>query len=642
MAKLSPRLSVLDWSQAANLSELPSPSSEDQVVVVRTSGVGRMSVAVLQAALQQQVAAQSAALAGKADLNAYDRASHSGTQAATTVLMANGNTLEAEIARLLALIAPGGATAPTIDVAPTLSFPGGSGDVGETMTITGGAVSGAYTSMQYRLFAEATDVGVVAGSVGTPSTVTVQAAWAQTATRVLRAVQEVTWPGGVVTRSSATAVLNAVAAVPAPVTNPSISGTLAVGQQVTLAAGAFSNGPITSYHYSVYGGGPSGGGGSLVYATSNAAASVPWTVPDGMEAATLVLEVTADNAAGSGTVRGVSAGYTVSGGAAPSWDTANGAILPGFVPAVGGVYQSGARLSVDVGQPLNNASPTGWSYYFRRNGVAIPGASGGNVAAAAIYYDLVAADVDQIVGCVLTPSNAAGVGAAAYLSGVLVRSGAGGGEGGAAVFVGASTSGGNGVTGLTLTPHASAQNGDLMVLVATVNVGSGATIDAPGWTPAIAQQVQAAPEGQTTRVYSRVYAGEASFAITFGLADAGQAAIAFYRGPSGVVAAAAPTIDSGANSSPVSVTFPGATSAAPNQTHVLVNVFDATSSVSPSWSDPSGYTPRVNTALDFSSGFGAIYIADAALAAAGASGSKSGTAALAATAGWMAVSLVLG
>lgn len=635
-----------------NAPNLPTASSTasptDTLLAVIDGAVKQLPAALtpLSNAVAAALAAKadSAALGDKADLNAYDRSSHSGTQSATTVLMANGNTVEEEIARVIALIAPGGPTAPTIDTAPTLSFPGGTGDAGETMTITSGTVSGSYTSILYRIFAEAADVGTVVGSTSSTSSATVQLAWAQTATRALRVVEEVSWSGGVVTRSSATTTLNAPAAVPAPVTAPSIGGTLAVGQTVALNAGAFTNGPITSYHYSVYSGAPSAGGGSLVYSTANASASVNWTIPSGQAASTLYLEVTADNSTGSGAVRGVSTGYTVAGGLAPSWDTAAGAVLPGFVPAAGGVYQSGTRLYVDVGAPLNNPSPTGWSYSFRRNGVAIAGASGTNVAADSIYYDLVSADIDQIISCVLTPSNAVGAGPAAYLSGVLVQSGAGGGGGGgggAAVFIGTSTTGAS-ASGLTLTPHASAQNGDLMVLVVTVNTGSGATIDASGWTAAISQQAQASPEGQTSRVYHRVYAGESSFTVTFGLTDAGQAVIAFYRGPSSVVAAATPTVNTTANTSPVSVTFPTVTPTAANQTHVLVNVFDPSANASPSWTGPSGYTQRANTAGDFSTSYGAIYLADAVLASTDATGTKSGSASVASTSGWMAVSLVLG
>lgn len=151
--------------------------------------------------------------------------------------------LEARVAALEAVQPPPGATAPTITSDPSVAFPGGTGDVNETFTITAGTIGGgANTGTAYRLVINGTPQGVTQ----TQLTGTLLSTYF-TGARTFRVIQEVSWTGGgPIQRSSATYILNAIPAVPSTTGKPSITGV--GGTTLTRGHTTWTNTPILDFH----------------------------------------------------------------------------------------------------------------------------------------------------------------------------------------------------------------------------------------------------------------------------------------------------------------------------------------------------------------------------------------------------------
>lgn len=349
--------------------------------------------------LTAATAAAGVVIAQKANLNAYDRAAHTGTQLATTVIMANGRTVEAEMAAVRALINQPGPSAPVPNAAPSLSFPGGTADVGETATITPGTYTVATPDS---VLWDVTVNGSRAMTV-TTTTFTIPAS-AGVDPRALSVTELFNWANGqaVPGKTSTTYTVNAPPAVPVilPGTKPTMTGTGAVGQGITLNAGSYSPAASGSdaYTFKVYRNSTTG---LIVYApAAQASATASYTAVAADAGALLYLGVVPKNGSGSG-VEYFSDPILIAGGAAPTYNDPT-AVLPGWSP---GIYEVGQTVNMDFGIPAGNASSFKWQV--RRDGVDIAGQAG---TATSRYqpYTFVAADQDKTLSFRVIPSNTGG------------------------------------------------------------------------------------------------------------------------------------------------------------------------------------------------------------------------------------------
>jgi hypothetical protein len=369
-------------------------------------------------------AANAAALAGKADANAYNRSTHTGTQAATTVLMANGNTLEQEVAAIRALIQPGGASAPVPNAAPAFNaFPGGTADVGETVTWSAGTYTVATpTSVKWNFNIN----GAIFATV-TSATIVLPPEAGQGA-RAISVTELYTWAGGtdIPGKTSTIATVNVPPAVPVVQTSPTITGTAAVGNTLTLNAGTYNPavyGSSDAHTFRLYRGGQPSQGGTLIDGpNAQAGTTRNYVVVAADAGASLVLGIVPKNAAGAG-VEYFSSPVIVGGAIAPSY-TATGAILPGIRS---GTFEVGQTITLDFGVPANNA--TAYSYQVTRDGTDIAGAAGTNIVATSATYLLTTSDQDKTIAFRVTASNAAGTSAPAYAAGIYVAAVSQGGGG---------------------------------------------------------------------------------------------------------------------------------------------------------------------------------------------------------------------
>jgi hypothetical protein len=185
-------------------------------------------------------------LDAKADITAYGRSNHTGTQDSSTVLYQN-RSLTTVITELYGLIASAGGTpatpgAPVVSAAPTIAFPGGTADVGETATITQGTYSsGTVTSRTWNVIVN----GVIVSNTST-TTFTVPTS-ASVSPRGISVVELAAWAGGSpVNNPSQTYTVNAPSSIAQIITFPSITGGNLIGTILTGSVGTWTNGP-TSY-----------------------------------------------------------------------------------------------------------------------------------------------------------------------------------------------------------------------------------------------------------------------------------------------------------------------------------------------------------------------------------------------------------
>jgi hypothetical protein len=287
-------------------------------------------------------------------------------------------------------------SAPVPNVAPSVTFTGGSGDVGETATITPGTYSsGTVTNKSWNVIVN----GVIVSNTSLP--LFVIPASAGTGARSLQITELYSWSGGTgqTGKSSVVYTVNAPAAVPVASTLP---GPIVITTNIASAAhGLYSNTP-TSY--------------TQRWLDSLGAVLGTSTTLDvsALGGRTITFEETAINAAGS-SVANTSLPTTIAGGTAPTY-TGTGAVEPGFVA---GTFAVGTALVIDFGVALN--SPQGYDVQIYRNGVAAvnTGPAASNVTS--FSYTPINIDSDQTLSATVVPRNAAGVGAAVLIAGVLIN-----------------------------------------------------------------------------------------------------------------------------------------------------------------------------------------------------------------------------
>jgi hypothetical protein len=341
-----------------------------------------------------------------------------------------GLTVTQALAAIRASILPGGVTAPVPNAAPSLSFPGGTGDLGETVTITPGTYTGSTpTSVVWQVVSN----GAIVQTVSSGTTFIITAAMV-TGARALSVTELFTWSGGTnqIGKTSATATLNAPPASPVITTPPSWgNGTPQVGTVFTVNAGTATNSP-TSIVLSIYSGWVSPTNRGTVLTTLSGTGT--YTIQASDAGATLVIGEVATNAQGSSSVsdpNSFSSSIVIATGAAPQWvDTTGnplaGAVLPAFTQVL---YAPGDTLMVDLGTTVGNASPSGYSYQILRDGspgspVGMPSAT--NVSA--ISYVATSTDNGHVISATVTASNGGGVSLPVTIAGVFVE-GVGGSTG---------------------------------------------------------------------------------------------------------------------------------------------------------------------------------------------------------------------
>jgi 5-hydroxyisourate hydrolase-like protein (transthyretin family) len=193
----------------------------------------------------------------------------------------------------------------------------------------------------------------------------------------------VTAGNGVGTDSATSNALVVPIAKPANTSAPVLSGTPALGQQLSCSTGGWDNSP-TGYAYAWSRGGTPIGGQS----GSN------YTVQAADQGLAIRCEVTATNAAGSASAASNSLTVPAAAGA-PHNSTA---------PALTGTPAVGQGLSCSTGSWTN--SPTSYAYSWLRDGTAISGQ-------AAASYTVQAADQGHSLSCEVTATNGAGSASAA-------------------------------------------------------------------------------------------------------------------------------------------------------------------------------------------------------------------------------------
>lgn len=607
--------------------------TSDGVNLNVVAGSGSLSTQAVQAIADQEIAAASAVLNQLSNKTGQLPAAQ---VAGVTLGPTTYASVAAALVGLYGLIQAGGATAPVPNVAPSVSFPGGTGDQGETFTITPGTYTGTQpTSVGWNVISNGAIVLTI--SAGTTGVIT---AAMVTGARSFAVAEFFSWSGGVnVTgKTSVTYTLNAPAAIPAVITSAGLSGTAQVGQVLTGSVGSWTNTP-TGYVKTFYRNGVS------IATTTDAATTLTYTTVAADAGASITFGVFATNAASgttapyNGVIQSISSPLVIGGATAPSW-TATGAVQPGWV---NGIFQVGVLMTADFGAAANNPAVNGYSYQVLRDGVAILGASGSNVSG--FTYTPVSADQDHQLSFTLTASNAAGS-ATTTTASVSINAATGGG-GGTASFVG-STLGGraSGASGTTFTiaPHASVQSGDYGLLFITANSSTLniSSVDS-SWVSAAASITTATPDGQETHIYKKVLTGSepANYTVTLGIADYAEAVFVAYRGPTQVIDIQS-NPNSATNASPVTVTYPSATTNAINQTAVVFASMDVTASAAANWAQPSGFTQR-NQADFLVPPYGYVVASDKVIAASGATGTFAAVNTTTATGnGWHAWTVILG
>jgi hypothetical protein len=209
----------------------------DQIAVLQGGIIKTSSASVLHTSNQPAIQAQINSTA--AGVDAYSRPAHTGTQDSATVLY-NGRSLTAVLDELYSLVYTAPPGAPTVTAAPTIAFPGGTADVGETGTITQGTYSGTINSRTWQVIVN----GLVVQTVSAASFVV--PASATTSPRNISVNELAAWNNGTISNPSTTYTANIAGSVPSVSTLPSIAGGNIIGSIVTGSVGAWTNTP-TSY-----------------------------------------------------------------------------------------------------------------------------------------------------------------------------------------------------------------------------------------------------------------------------------------------------------------------------------------------------------------------------------------------------------
>lgn len=163
---------------------------------------------------------------------------------------------------------------------------------------------------------------------------------------------------------------------PANAALPAISGSAIVGQQLSVSDGSWHHSP-TAYAYQWR-----RDGAEISGATASA-----YTLTSADGGSSIDCVVTATNASGSGSAAADDVGPILQ----PPVNTA--------LPVISGTVQLGATLTVSDGTWTE--SPTSYAYQWKRDGVAIGGATSST-------YVIVAADAETNISCTVTASNADG------------------------------------------------------------------------------------------------------------------------------------------------------------------------------------------------------------------------------------------
>ena len=613
-----------------------SGATSDTLVAAATSAAVQQVSPTIQAQVNAALAAVTPTL--------KDLASATGTLSPSKVGPFTINGLQfadvtAAFNYVAGLVTQGGATAPVPNAAPQMSFPGGSGDVGETVTITPGTYTGSTpTSVSWNV--------IVNGSIvqNVTNTNFVIPTAAGTGARALAISELYTWSGGtnVVGKTSTTATVNAPAAVPANTTVPSITGSAQVGQTLTFNAGSWTNSP-TSYTFTLYSGGtPAQGGVAVSGPTSQAGSTLTFSITAGLAGATLVLGVKASNVAGASTnpVEAYSSTVVVSGGVAPSYDLTAGAVGPGWVS---GVFQVGTPMVMDFGSPLNNPSANGYSYQVLRDGVAITGASASNVSNFATYTP-VSADAEKNLSFWVTASNAGGTTTQTTAAAVTV-SAAVGGSGGTGSFVGTTqtATGFASVASANLPSYSGTQSGDLLIIIHSNNGPAAPNAPTGGGTwnqTGSTLTSTAVGGGEECAVFWRIAGSSepANYVVSAASTEFQGAILLVYRGPTTVTTSTG-SAPASLSASPVTVTFPTVTTPGTNNVVVRLAAIDTDNTPSTSWT-ASGLNLRAS--MDIGTQGACLVVFDEIVAAAGATGTKTATTTLSAgNAGGMPYSIAL-
>jgi len=293
---------------------------------------------------------------GKATLAAADAVSVTAGAAALTAIDAS-------------MVKPSG-TSPANTAAPVLS---GTSAVDEILSCSTGSWENAPTGYTYRW---RRDEAQISGQ-SAPTYVVTSADQGHAIDCVVTAAN------GVGTASATSNALVVPVAKPANTSAPALTGTPAVGQQLSCSTGTWNNSP-TGYAYAWSRGG----------AAINGQSTSSYTVQAADQGLAVRCEVTATNAAGSTSAASNSLSIPAAAGA-PNNSTA---------PALTGTPALGQVLSCSTGSWTN--SPTGYAYAWLRDGSSISGQS-------AATYAVQAADQAHSLSCEVTATNAAGSASAA-------------------------------------------------------------------------------------------------------------------------------------------------------------------------------------------------------------------------------------
>lgn len=547
--------------------------------------------------------------------------------------------------------ATGGASAPAVTAAPTISD--STVDFDQVVTVTAGTVSNptSVTSTLYRWIVNGVAQPTLWG-LDASNNAQVVGGTAPASGQALVLEELLYWAGGTpISNKSVQYTLNAGAAVPFNSSVPVVTGTASPGNTLSISGGTWTNSPTAdAYAFYVYDGGTPAQGGVLLTSYSSQTPPLSFALTSGTyDGKTLVFGVTATNATGTSSPS-YSAPIQVSGGLKPA-NTSPVGFLYAAQYAVGDVIQLDYGLltgTLPSDYWSNNPSATGFVVQLYRNGAPIAG-GGANVT----QYTAVSADQDKTLSYSVTASNGAGISTPAYAAGVLVVAQVGG-SGAAINFVGYTRGGTLGATTSTVSlgnVSPPAQPGDIAIIIATLNAtGANDFGAAPsGFSVETADTAIAAPEGQRFIGWSKVLTGNepSTYTITTNSATARHAEImSIFRGGTAVGNSAGPTSNTSSNTSPATVVFPSVTTTAANQRMVLVAVLDNTSGgQTATWTPPSGFSvvAQMNSTgagLEFS--LLVVMVSDP-IASTGATGTKSATVSFTSGAvGWICDSYFIG
>ena len=612
-------------ASAAQITEMQSDlgivtSSGVQTIIEANSNLGALATPV-QTLIDTAIGVYNPSVQAKIDASL-------GSATMTSIDSFTFTTIQAAITYLRSLIT--GATpipsAPVPNAVPTISFTGGTGDVGETATIGAGTYTGTVpTSVSWNIFVN----GVFTSNTTTINFVIPVSAG--TSPRSLQITEIYNWSGGSGTgKSSIVYTINAPAAVPAP------SGTLGpiviTSNIATCPHALWTNSP-TAYTQKCYNnlgvvlGTASGAGaaGLLSLDISNLGGSqIRWG------------EISS-NGSGSATTEIFSAFTTISGGTAPTYV---GGIEPGFVY---GVFAVNTPIVINFGVAVN--SPQGYDVQFYRNGVATTntGSFGSNVTS--FSYTPINLDSGQMLSATIVPRNAAGVGPSILIPAEYINT-ATSGSSGTISFVDVSPLGSSSA-GATVSPTlpAGAITADAVFAFGSINTVSFNYNTPGGWSTNGGNSIIATPEGMSVNsFYKLLGASESTPVFTATGNDYKQMTLLAYRGATRIVNSAVTTNNS-SNASGFTVTFPSVTTDAANQIVILcVDLDPLNGSAGPVTVSNLPLNATVRSNVGFEDGnYGQQVILEVPVAVIGATGTFTMTITTDSTAtGWIARTTALG